>query len=464
MRLTPVLTMNTFVSFLTIIFSFGVLLREKCTIISLLLFINLVSGELFAQADFTPNYNEDQVPTYTLPDPLVTKEGKAVASSEQWWQKRRPQLLQLFESQVYGKTPQQKIDVRHRLISTDEKSLGGRATRKEIRVFFTSKDDRPYMDILLYVPNGANQPVPAFLGLNFAGNHAVDDDSTITLSDQWMLNRKGTGVVDHQATKASRGVRADAWPVEKIIDRGYALATVYCGDIDPDYNNFQDGVHPLFYEAGQSKPADDEWGTISAWAWGLSRALDYLQTEGTVAGDQVAVIGHSRLGKAALWAGAQDKRFGMVISNNSGCGGAALFRRAYGETVEAINNACPHWFCDNFKQYNKNEESLPVDQHMLLALVAPRPVYVASAEDDQWADPKGEFLSAIHATPVYKLLGKEGLPVTEMPPVDQPVMGTIGYHIRHGKHGINVYDWQQYLNFADKHFQDSAFPPRTSGN
>ena len=456
--------METLLSLLTATSSSNRLTYKKCGVFSLLLLINLVSGELYSQTDFTPNYDEDKVPNYTLPDPLITEKGQAVDSQEQWWQKRRPQIARLFEKQVYGKPPEQTLELRFDVLSINEQALDGKATRKEIRVFFTSEDVRPYMDILLFVPNEATQPVPAFLGLNFVGNHAVSSDPSITLSDQWMLNRKGTGVVDHKATEASRGVRAKAWPAEMIIERGYALATVYCGDIDPDYNNFQDGVHPLFYEAEQSEPADDAWGTIGAWAWGLSRALDYLETEDAVADDQVAIIGHSRLGKAALWAGAQDQRFGMVISNNSGCGGAALFRRAYGETVEAINNACPHWFCDNFKQYNKNEESLPVDQHMLLALIAPRPVYVASAEGDQWADPKGEFLSAVHATPVYKLLGKEGLPVTEMPDVDHPIMGTIGYHIRHGKHEINDYDWQQYLNFADKHFQNRASPPHTSGN
>lgn len=419
---------------------------------SLLISTLLFSSELFAQSDFTPNYDESEVPDYTLPDPLVQENGKAVGDQQTWQQQRRPQILQLFESQVYGKTPEQKLDIRTKVLSTDKEALNGKATRKEVRLFFTKEDARPYMDVLLFTPNQAAEAIPAFLGLSFYGNHTVLDDPGITLSDQWMRANEEFGIVDHRATEASRGVRNPRWPIEMIIDRGYALATVYCGDIDPDKNDFQDGIHPLFYEAGQDEPADDEWGTIGAWAWGLSRALDYLETEEAIADDQVAVIGHSRLGKAALWAGAQDERFGMVISNDSGCGGAALSRRAYGETVGRINSAFPHWFCDNFNQYNQNEEALPIDQHMLLTLIAPRPLYVASAEEDQWADPKGEFLSAVHATPVYKLLGKEGLPVTEMPDIDQPVMGTVGYHIRQGGHDINSYDWQQYLNFADKHF------------
>jgi len=420
-------------------------------ILTLLCFLATLRFEAAAQPDFTPNYDEDQVPKYTLPDPLTFENGEKVDGKSDWPQ-RRSEILQLFAMQVYGETPDQSLNIRKKVLFTDEAALDGKATLKEVRIFFTDEDSRPYMDILLFTPNQSKQPVPAFLGLSFYGNHTIYPHPEITLSDQWMRANEDFGIVDHQATEASRGVRTSRWPVEMIIDRGYALATVYCGDIDPDKNDFQDGVHPLFYEAGQSEPADDEWGTIGAWAWGLSRALDHLQTEEAIASDQVAVIGHSRLGKAALWAGAQDERFGMVISNDSGCGGAALSRRAYGETVGRINHAFPHWFCDNFNQYNQNESALPVDQHMLLALIAPRPLYVASAEEDQWADPRGEFLSAYHATPVYKLLGQEGLPVSEMPDIDEPEMGTIGYHIRHGGHDINSYDWQQYLDFADKHF------------
>lgn len=394
-------------------------------------------------------YYEEKVPDYTLPNSLVMSDGTKVSSAEMWRMRRRPEILELFRNHVYGRAPVGRPKgMTFKVFDLDRKALNGLATRKQVTVNFTGKEDGPSMDILIYLPGAAREPVPTFVILNFGGNHTIHPDPAIKLSTRWMRDGR-------QATEQSRGRDYSSYPVENILARGYGLATIYYGDIDPDYHDdFKNGVHPVFDKLVEGKRAPDAWGSICAWAWGLSRAMDYFESDEGIDESRVTVLGHSRLGKTALWAGARDERFAIVISNNSGCGGAALSQRCFGETVRQINTSFPHWFCDNFKKYNGEEGRLPVDQHMLIALMVPRPVYVASADEDLWADPRGEFLACKNAEPVYKLLGLKALDVENMPALNSPIQkGRIGYHIRTGGHGLTEYDWHQYMDFADRHFK-----------
>ena len=422
------------------------------------LLVMAVSGLPLRGAPAPANQDETKVPPYTLPNPLVSGGGAPVRDAAAWRTQRRPELLGLFAEHVYGRTPGGRPPAMHwEVTSVDRAALGGKATRKQVTLWFTAQRDGPKLEVLIYQPAGdpgRSAPWPVFLGLNYFGNNCVNADPGIALSRAWMRESAEQRVVNHRATEGTRGTHASRWQVETVLARGYATVTAYYGDLCPDRaDGLPEAVGALFGTRGANARGPDEWGAIGMWAWGLSRMLDYVETDRELDARRVAVHGHSRLGKTALWAAAQDERFALAISNDSGCGGAALSKRLYGETVALINASFPHWFARNFRRYDDREADLPVDQHELLALIAPRPLYVASAEGDRWADPRGEFLAAQAAEPVYRLFGQPGLGVAEMPPVNQPVGGTIAYHVRTGQHDITGYDWARYLDFADRHLR-----------
>ncbi|MGA2773811.1 MAG: acetylxylan esterase [Bryobacteraceae bacterium] len=395
-------------------------------------------------------YDEARVPKYTLPDPLVMANGERVRDARTWQDRRREEILDLYRTEVFGRNPLRRPKPTVKVNSVDLHALGGKAVRKQVTFWFAGENHGPKMDLLIYLPPGPRKPSPVFLGLSFAGNQTVSADPGIELGEEWVRDPASKAMVKRRASEKSRGAAAEQWQLEKILEHGYGLATIYYGDIEPDFDGgIQYGVRPLFFKPDQTAPAADEWGAIGAWAWGLSRAMDYLAADRGVDARHVAVFGHSRLGKTALWAAAQDTRFAMAISNESGEGGAAISRRDFGERTTDLNTHFPHWFCANFRKYNDREDQMPFDSHMLLALVAPRPLYVASAEGDQWSDPRGEFLGAANASPVYQLLGKQGLGTDQMPALHQPIMHTVAYHVRAGKHDVTAYDWEQYLKFAD---------------
>lgn len=398
------------------------------------------------------NEDESAVRAYTLPDVLAGPDGKAATSADEWHATCRPYQFALLERHVYGRrlpaVPVTVVDD----VDRAEVTLadGSRAIRLQARLRLGDAATAATTDVLVYLPK-STRPVPVFLHLNFRGNQAEHPDPGIRLATAWLPDKPNSGIVDHRATESSRAADSRHWPVERLLDRGFGVATACYGDVFPDR---PDG-RAASALASLGRPVDgelptDEPGAIATWAWQLSRILDWLVTRPEIDAGRVIVVGHSRNGKAALWAGACDERFAMVVSNESGCGGAALERRNYGETVEAITRRFPHWFCPAFRGYADREADLPVDAHVTLAMAAPRPLYVASAVEDRWADPRGEFLAAVAAEPAWRLFGLEGLGTTDWPPVDTPVGRTIGYHVRSGKHDLLEEDWLRFADFADR--------------
>lgn len=406
----------------------------------------VTAPQVFGQK-FEANEDEAKVPEYVLPAILEQMNGDKAAVTRAW-EKRRVELLKLFTDQMFGSYPSKAAELSWTVIE-ERKAFGELARRRQIRVSLKTSAAKMNIDLLLYSPATSSARVPVFLGLNFRGNHTTTSDPKVALPLSWVPNDKDTEVTDNRASDKGRGSNQGRWPFEMLIQSGFAVATAYYGDIDPDFDDgFENGVHALFPEHRPDAAHPDRWGTIAGWSWGLSRLLDVLERLPDVDARKTVVVGHSRLGKTAIWAGATDSRFAAVISNNSGCGGAALSKRIFGETVGRINTSFPHWFCDNFQKYNLRESDLTFDQHQLLALIAPRPLYVASATNDLWADPRGEFLATFHASKLYAALGLPPLAIAEFPKPNEASVGTVSYHLRDGNHDINAWDWERYAKFA----------------
>ena len=387
-------------------------------------------------------------------DQSDTKSGKILpvhADIEHWRTKVKPEIINKYERLVYGMMPDPNllVSTRVRTFSFSCDSIDAILKEIELSFYKSNKTDSASFKVLLITPDGVQSPV--FLGINAYGNHTIHSSPLISIEDGWVKEKPEFDLFNHRATASSRGAHASRWPVERLLLRGYGLATFNTAQVFPDHlQGKADSFYRLFDHYQPEKGA--EAGAIGLWAWSMSRVLDILEKEEWVDADKIIAIGHSRRGKAALWAAANDQRFAAVISNNSGCGGAALFEGKQGETIKDINDQFPYWFNDNFKDFNNNEDELPIDQHMLLSLMAPRPVYVASAENDDWADPKNEFLSLHRASEVYKLFGFPGIEQDSVPAVNKPLIsGAQGYHIRTGGHDLTRYDWERFMDFNDVH-------------
>jgi hypothetical protein len=370
------------------------------------------------------NYFEDKVPSYELPPLMKDDDGRTITTTAQWAEKRA-KLLDLFRNELYGYSPERPKDEWFEIAKIDRQAMGGAATLKLVNIHLGAQPEAPVIHLNLFIPNNRTKPAPAFL---------------------LICNR------DRENIDPTRKIKSDFWPAEQIVARGYAAASFFNGDVAPDkYDGFTTGIHAYLQNPAARK--FNSWGTIAAWAWGGSRVMDYFETDPDIDEKHCAVTGHSRGGKTALWCGAQDERWALTISNCSGCSGAAIARRRFGESLKVIQNAFKHWFCGNYRKYIDREDDLPFDQHELVALVAPRAVYVTSADEDLWADQRGEWLAIHEAEPVWKLFGRKGLPSDIMPPLDKPLIGDgMGYHIRTGEHNYKVFDWNAHMDLADREF------------
>ena len=393
------------------------------------------------------NYDETMTGTYSLPDPLAFPDGKKVKNARQWYKKRRPQIVSLFEEYQYGKVPPPPADMSFNVFDKGTPALNGTAVRKQVTVYFTRDTSDFRMNILIYLPSGAEKPVPLFFNASFTPNATVVDDPEI--KGGFMRDMKGNMVPVQRKGGFGR------MNIDQFLSQGIGFATVCYGEIEPDFaEGIEYGIRSLYLKDGQKYPADDEWGAISAWSWGLSRAMDYFETDPQIDSKKVALFGVSRLGKTVLWTGARDQRFGMVIASCSGEGGAALSRRIYGETIDHMTHPTRYFyqFAGNWRKYKDNPSESPVDAHMLISLIAPRPLLLQTGDTDKWSDPKGEFLAAVAAGTVYELLGKKPLGTDIFPAPGVPILNDLGYYMHAGGHGAMPSDYKIFIEFMKMHF------------
>jgi hypothetical protein len=392
------------------------------------------------------NYDEALTGSYKLPDPLVLRNGKRVKTPQDWTKKRRPEILRMFEENQFGASPGRPKGMVFDVFDKGTAAFAGKAVRRQVTIYFSEDRSGPKADLLLYLPAGAKGRVPVLLNLNFAANSSVVADPGVKHGEIWGKERK--------LVPAPQNSMFGKLNVEPLLAKGFGVATMYYGDIDPDFaDGAQLGVRRLYLKPGQTRPGPGEWGAIAAWAWGVSRAVDYLETDEGVDGKKIAILGVSRLGKTVLWAGAQDPRIALVVASCSGEGGAALGRRIYGETVKHMGARFGYQFCENYQKWGDHPEQMPMDAHMLVALMAPRAVLLQTGDKDLWSDPKGEFLSAVAAGPVFQLFGKQGVGTEVTPPAGKYLPGQLGYYMHAGGHGMVPSDWDVIVQFLEEHLR-----------
>jgi len=424
-----------------------------CSTLALAVGLCGVFAAVGAAPSTQPSFPEPSaLPSQTaLPDPLVMLDGRRVASRDQWFKERRPELKALFQHYMYGAIPPKPDHVRVTNLGEYHDFLAGKATLKLLRLEM-GPARAPQIDLMLIVPNERPGPAPVFLAMDFCGNHALTTDPRVPLARSWLGNGC-KGCTNSLATEAARGSQTADWPLAEIVRRGYALAAFYSGDVDSDRKEVSDGLYAWLAAGDQGRNNPTNRGTIAAWAWGYHRCVDYLVTEPSVDSHRIAALGHSRNGKTALLAAAFDERIAIAFPHQAGCGGSAPSRGKTGESVKAINDHFPHWFNAQFKQFNDAPERLPFDQNCLVALCAPRPVLFSAGEDDQWANPAGQFQVLQAADGVYRFLGTEGLAAKEIPRQRNLVTSPLGYYVREGKHSMTPDDWATFMNFADSQYR-----------